>query len=83
MKLEPQFLHSYRSPSAKPGVSQVVLQVAQVVKGRSELRLPGNECSVCIFAFILGLKRATQKENNYLGRLGDSTHSATRIVGDT
>ena len=48
MKLEPQFLHSYLSPSAKPGVSQVVLQVGQLVNGRLELRLPGRECSACI-----------------------------------
>jgi hypothetical protein len=39
IKLKPQFLHSYLSPSDKPGVSQVVLQAVQVVKGRIGLRL--------------------------------------------
>ncbi len=51
MKLQPQFLHSYRSPSVKPGVSHVILQVGQVVRGRLELRLAGIECSVCIVSY--------------------------------
>lgn len=54
MKLEPQFLHSYRSPSTRPGVSQVMLQVEHVVNGRLELRLTGIDFSLCIGASMLG-----------------------------
>jgi hypothetical protein len=54
IKLKPQFLHSYLSPSDKPGVSQVILQVGQVVKGRLGLRLRNTEFSVCIVALIIG-----------------------------
>jgi hypothetical protein len=53
IKLKPQFLHSYLSPSDKPGVSQVSLQAVQVVKGRTGLRLKDNEFSVCIVGPIL------------------------------
>ena len=54
IEVKPQFLHSYLSPSDKPGVSQVILQVGQVVKGRLELRLRNTEFSVCIVALIIG-----------------------------
>ena len=53
IKLQPQFLHSYLSPSDKPGVSQVVLQAVQVVKGRIGLRLRDNAFSVCIVGPIV------------------------------
>lgn len=50
MQLDPQFLHSYLSPSAKPGVSQVMLHVGQVVRGNLGFRICGNELSVRIVA---------------------------------
>jgi len=50
MQLDPQFLHSYLSPFAKPGVSQVMLHMGQVVKGRLRFRLRGIELSVRILA---------------------------------
>jgi hypothetical protein len=52
IKLELQFLHSYLSPSDKPGVSQVMLQPGHVVNGRLELRLSDIEFSVCIGSII-------------------------------
>lgn len=48
IKAKPQFLHSYLSPADKPGVSQVILQVGQVVNGRLVPRLSDMEFSVCI-----------------------------------
>ena len=53
IKVKPQLLHSYLSPFAKPGVSHVILQVGQVVKGRLELGLRGIECSLCIVVSML------------------------------
>ena len=53
MKVEPQFLHSYLSPSDKPGVNQVILQVGHVVKGRLALRFSDIEFSVCIVGPII------------------------------
>lgn len=53
IKLKPQFLHSYLSPFDRPGVSQVILQVAHVVNGRLELRLSDIEFSVSIVGLII------------------------------
>jgi hypothetical protein len=53
IKLKPQFLHSYSSPFDRPGVSQVILQVAHVVNGRLELRLSDIEFSVSIVGLII------------------------------
>jgi hypothetical protein len=53
MQLEPQFLHSYLSPFAKPGVSQVILQVGHVVNGRLGFTLRGIELSVRISALTI------------------------------
>jgi len=50
MQLDPQFLHSYLSPFPKPGVSQVILHVGQVVKGRLGFPFCSNELSVLIVA---------------------------------
>lgn len=77
IKLEPQFRHSYLSPSDRPGVNQVILQVKQVVNGRFEFRLSDIEFSDCIIGVNSRDWSAVQNQHNYLGGLSNSTHRPT------
>ena len=74
-------MHSYLSPSDKPGVSQFILQFEQVVNGRFRLALSDVEFSVRIVVPIIWNDAAFKKQHNYLVPLGDYAYEPTIARG--